>query len=237
MSPLAPQHVVFIPDGNRRWAKREGLSALEGHRQGMDRGRELLHRAIDLGIPYASFWGMSIDNFTKRSKIEVAGLVTIFQKLFEDFLDDEDLVKKEVRVRVLGRWAEKFPASAANVIKELEEKTKHHTAFNFTLLLAYNGTDEMLSAVSAIAKEAAATGKAQAVTAQMLKSHLFTKDLPPADLVIRSGGDPHLSNGFMMWDTADAELYFTNKYWPEFNGNEFDKALAWYASRERRMGK
>lgn len=122
MSPLAPQHVVFIPDGNRRWAKREGLSALEGHRQGMDRGRELLHRAIDLGIPYASFWGMSIDNFTKRSKIEVAGLVTIFQKLFEDFLDDEDLVKKEVRVRVLGRWAEKFPASAANVIKELEEK-------------------------------------------------------------------------------------------------------------------
>ena len=237
MGHILPQHVVFIPDGNRRWATREGLPALEGHRQGMNRGTELLHRAVELGIPYASFWGMSIDNFTKRSKIEVAGLITIFQKLFEDYLDDEDLIKKQVRVRVLGRWAEKFPESAVNVIKALEEKTKHHTAFNFTLLLAYNGTDEMLSAISAIAKEAVAAGEAQTVTPQILKSHLLTKDLPPVDLVIRSGGDPHLSNGFMMWDTSDAELYFTDKYWPELDAQEFDKVLAWYASRERGMGK
>ena len=237
MSPPIPQHVVFIPDGNRRWARREGLPVLEGHRQGMARGRELLRRAVEFGIPYASFWGMSIDNFTKRSQIEVAGLVAVFQKLFEDFLDDEDLVKKQVRVRVLGQWAEKFPPGATEVIRALEEKTKHHTAFNFTLLLAYNGTDEMLSAVSAIAKEAVAAGEAPPVTSQTLKSHLLTKDLPPVDLVIRSGGDPHLSNGFMMWDTANAELYFTDKYWPEFGHQQFEEALGWYASRERRMGK
>lgn len=231
-----PDHIAFIPDGNRRWAQEKGVSVMEGHQEGHKRAREILRQTIEAGIRYASFWGLSLDNVTKRSRLEVAGLMTIFHSLFEDFLTDQELHEKRVRIRVLGRFAETFPQKTIDLITKIQAETKEYDNHHLTLLLAYNGTDEMLSAMAAIAQEAAASGEAGMMTGERLKQHLFTKDLPPVDLVVRTGGEPHLSAGFMMWDTADAELYFTQRLWPEFDQGELDKALQFYSQRQRRFG-
>jgi undecaprenyl diphosphate synthase len=201
----------------------------------MQRGKELLRTAVERGIPYATFWGMSVDNLLKRSRAEVTALVTIFHHMFEDFWDDKDLHEKRIRIRVLGKWAEKFPAGAVKAIERVQEATKDYNDFHMTLLLAYNGTDEIIEAIQAITREA--EQREVIVDSQTIKNHLLTKELPPVDLVIRTGGEPHLSNGFMMWDTTDSELYFSQKFWPEFESKDFDEALAWYGSRERRLGK
>ena len=122
------------------------------------------------------------------------------------------------------------------------EATKTYSERHLTFLLAYNGTEEMTSAIQNIVTGAVTNGASplpgsQPITAAAIKQHLYTKDLPPVDLVIRTGGDPHLSTGFMMWDVADAQLYFTDKMLPEFSVEDFHQALKTYEQTERRLGK
>lgn len=235
MDKTVPVHVAIIPDGNRRWAKQHNLSVFEGHMRGMSSIQKLVYHAAKLGIPYLSFWGLSIDNLVKRNPKEVSGLLTIFHEQFVRLLNDSTIHKLEVKVRVLGKWRETFPKQVIRAIDAVQEATANYGKHNLTVFLAYNGTDEMRQAIQALADKA--TKRAIVVTPEMIKQYLLTADLPPVDLLIRTGGEPHLSAGFMMWDVADAELYFTPKFWPDFSEEEFDKALAEYASRERRRGK
>lgn len=243
MSRTIPRHVAIIPDGNRRWARSRGLKVFDGHSRGFEVAREVGRHAIKRDIKYLTLWGMSIENLTKRSKLEVAGLLRVFTTMFREILTDEEIYDKKVRVQVFGHWREKFPKKLRELIESVLEKTKHHDQYFLNLLLVYNGTDEMLQAVKEIVKEERASltsGESIAtpeVSPARIKQHLFTKDLPPVDLVIRTGGEPHLSAGFMMWDVADAELYFPEVYWPDFTPAEFDKALDFFAKRERRFGK
>lgn len=229
-----PNHIAIIPDGNRRWAAERGESAAYGHQKGAEAFQDITRYAADQGVKHFSSWGMSLNNLKKRSLPEVKALLKIFQEQFQYLIDSKEIHDRQVKVNVIGRWREKFPASLIKTIDESMAATKDYTQSYLNFFLAYNGTDEMIQAVQSIVNSKDDNKK---ITADTIKENLLTKDLPPVDLLVRTGGEPHLSTGFMMWDTADAELYFTPKYWPDFSRDEFDLALGDYASRRRKKGK
>jgi len=236
MSKLAniPKHIVIIPDGNRRWAKERGLAPWVGHEEGAKVFKKILRIAQKLGIKYITFWGSSIDNLTKRPLAEKKALIKIYYKYFREILGSREILENKVRVRVLGKWQEQFPTPLVKIIDNCLKLTKNFSRFNLTLLLAYNGDDEMLGAIQEILKNKIDPKK---VSQQVLKNHLMTKELPPVDLLIRTGGEPHLSAGLMMWDLRNAQLYFTKTKWPDFSAAELQKAIRDYGSSERRFGK
>lgn len=234
MTEKIPTHVAIIPDGNRRWARQQVKGAMFGHKAGTERFREISLYAADRGVKYLSAWGLSLENTRKRGPVELAGLMKIFREQFQQLQTSDDIHAREVRINVIGRWREKFPAIVKTEIEKAVEATEDYDKFFLNFFLAYNGTDEMIQAVQNLMS---APGAEMVITGEDIKRNLFTKDLPPVDLVIRTGGEPHLSAGFMMWDVADAELYFPDVYWPDFTPAEFDKALKFYGRRERRFGK
>ena len=227
-----PKHVAIIPDGNRRWAKNQSKASSFGHKKGIETFEAIVNRAFDLEIPNLTAWGCSTSNLQNRGSEEVIFLYQLFKKTFKKLLDNEKIFKNKIRVRVLGKWREKFPKPLIYVIEKLINKTSSYSKGNLTYLMAYDGRDEMIEAISKLKQNGH-----QLINADLVKKNLWTHDLPPVDLVIRTGGEPHWSAGFMMWDTAESQLYFTEKCWPEFGIEEFDRALASYSQRERRMGK
>ena len=229
---LLPRHVAVIPDGNRRWAKRRGLAGWRGHLEGAKRMEEIARAAVDLDIKYFTLWGGSYDNLTKRSKGEIIVLNRVYKELVQKLLKDKTVHENRVRVRFLGEWPKLLNKGVVEVIRRAERETARYTGYEHSYLIGYNGDREMLDAVNRLLK--AGRGR---VTAPLLKSCLWTADLPPVDLVIRTGGEPHLSNGFMMWDARDAQLYFTDKFWPDFTKEELIRALEDYSHRERRFGR
>jgi undecaprenyl diphosphate synthase len=228
-----PNHVAIIPDGNRRWAKKKGLASFMGHEKGSDTSEKLIEKALEMKIPYLTIWGSSLDNILKRSKSEVNYLLKIFEKEFIKLADSEKVHQNKVKVEVIGKWREHFPESTKQAIENAIKKTKHYDKYVVTFLMAYNGTDEMIDCIKKI-KE-----KRGEVNEKTIVANLWTKDLPPVDLLIRTGceNDPHLSAGFMMWHTAYSQLYFTNKYFPDFKEKQFEEAIKEYSERDRRKGK
>lgn len=230
-----PRHVAIIPDGNRRWARGRGAGPLEGHTAGAKAFRAVAEAALERGVECLSVWGLSLENYTKRSNAEVVGLLGIFQKQFKELTRSDFVHTQEVRINVLGRWRERFPLPVRRTIEVACEATHTYQRHNLNFFLAYSGTDEMLAAVTRLMDARGRTTGA-AVTAAELKRALLTADLPPVDLLIRTGGEPHLSAGFMMWDMADAHLFFTEKLWPDFTPADLAEALAEYQARVRRFG-
>jgi undecaprenyl diphosphate synthase len=149
-------------------------------------------------------------------------------------IDSEDIHKNEARINVIGKWQEQFPEGLKKVIKECVDKTKKYKNYYLNFLLAYNGDDEMVEAIRKIAKKCKSGAR---ITAQAIKENLMTKDLPPVDLLIRTGGEPHNSAGFMMWDVANAQLYFSEKMNPDFGPEDLREAVLDYGERGRRFGK
>lgn len=234
------KHVVVIPDGNRRWAKKRGFPVWVGHQAGAKTFEKVLDKALELKIPYLTFWGGSWDNLTRRSKIELNFLFKVYTKQFERIVSDKRIHQNKVKVNVLGRWQEVLPEATQKAIEKTKESTKDYNKYFLTFLLAYNGTDEMLACVQKIANLATrANPHGVKATEKLIKENLWTKDLPPVDLVIRTGceDDPHLSAGFMMWDTAYSQLYFTKTYLPAFTPEEFEEIIKDYGRRQRRFGK
>jgi undecaprenyl diphosphate synthase len=226
-----PVHIAIIPDGNRRWAKAQGKPSLFGHQRGFEVGEQILEEAFRLGIKHVTMWGGSIDNLTKRDPQEIAYLMVIYEKLLKDLTRSTRTAEYNTRIQVLGRWSEYCTKGVIKAAESAMAVTKDHAQTTLNLLLAYNGNDEMLTAINKLI----VTGKP--VTGEDLKQALYTHNLPPVDLVIRTGDDPHLSNGFMMWDTQNAELYFPLKLWPDFSVADLNAALDTYAKTGRRMGK
>ena len=230
-------HIAIIPDGNRRWAKRRGVPLYEGHRIGGQTTEKIFEKSLELKIPYLTFWAASYDNLLKRSQEEVKFLINLINEEFKGLLEDARVHKNEVKVRILGRFREVLPPKTLKIIEKLIEKTEKYNIFFLTFLLAYNGTDEMVEAIKKISQ--AFKGSTIKITDQVIKSFLWTRDLPPVDLVIRTGceEDPHNSAGFMMWHTAYSQYYFTKTLYPDFNPEEFERAINNFLERERRMGK
>ncbi len=231
-----PQHIAIIPDGNRRWAYQKGLEAWRGHQRGVRALENILEASHSLKIPYLTFWGGSLDNFEKRPKKELRFLFKLYQEQFRRIIDDKRIEQDKVRVNVLGRWEQTLPFSTRSVIKKAIEKTRSYHNYFLTFLLAYNGTDEMTVCFQKIAD--LSRQKRIKISENLIKKNLWTGSLPPVDLVIRTGvsRDPHLSAGFMMWQTAYAQLCFSKTLFPDFKTPEFNKIIRNYSSRERRLG-
>ena len=230
-----PKHIVLIPDGNRRWAKKKGLLAFLGHRQGAKITEKILKAALDLGIEHFTFWGSSVDNITKRSPAEVKVLFKIFEVYFKKLGKSKEVRENEVKVNVLGRWKEIFPDTVKESIEYAIDTTKDYRKHQLTFLMAYSGLDEMTCAIQKIAREN--RNEKLEINEKTIKQNLWTKNLPPVDLVIRTGGEPHWSSGCMMWDIANSQFYFTEILFPDFSVAEFKKAVENYGRTERRMGK
>lgn len=230
-----PQHIAFIMDGNRRWAMNHMMETWKGHESGAMAVKEIIKEAVRLKIPYFSFWGSSLDNIAKRSKEEVLYLFKIFKKNFIDLVDDKDIHQNKIKVSVFGRWRELFPADVKEAIEHAIEATKDYNEYFLNIFLAYSGIDEMEEAVRRIAEEAKNNPKIK-ITAEIIKKYLFTNQLPSVDYLIRTGGAPHLSGGFMMWETADSQLFFSDKLWPDFTAQDFRSAIEEYGRRQRKFG-
>lgn len=230
-----PHHVAIIPDGNRRWAKGRELDPWQGHEAGAKTIEVLIREARNLGIRELSLWGSSVENLTKRPISERTALLRIYGEHFERLLADEDVYREKVRVRIIGRWREQFPRALRNLLEEVEKKTKDHDAYFLNFFLAYSGVDDMMEAFRLVAEEARTI--ATDPTEETVKRHLMTRELPPVDLLIRTGGEPHLSAGFMMWDIADSQLFFSQKLFPDFGAEALKEAILDYAARARRFGK
>jgi undecaprenyl diphosphate synthase len=229
-----PVHVAIIPDGNRRWAKGKGLKPWEGHEEGAKNTEKLVYKALDLGVKCLTFWGSSLENLKKRPLSEKRALLSIYEKYFSRLIESESVHKNKVKVNFIGHWEEQFPASLKKVIYKVIDRTKNYRERALNFMLAYNGDDEMIEAVKNIVKKSIAW---KDITAEEIKRNLMTKDLPTVDLLIRTGGDPHLSVGFMMWDIANAQLFFSEKYYPDFSENALQEAIEEYQRREKRNGK
>ncbi len=228
-------HIALIPDGNRRWAKKRGLLPWQGHFEGAKNLEKILKKAWERKIPYFTFWGTSADNLTKRPKEEVGALFSIFRQYFQKLLFSKEIEKEKVKINIFGQWQKYFPKNLQNLLKKVIEKTKRNRDYVLTFLLAYNGTEEMLEAIKKIVK----TAKNKEINEKLILENLWTGSLPPVDLVIRTGceGDPHNSAGFMMWQTAYSQYYFTKTLFPDFTPEEFEKAINDFLKRERRLGK
>ncbi len=232
---LLPRHVAIIPDGNRRWAKEHGLAPWEGHAAGATITEELIKTAREMGIRELSFWGSSLENLAKRPFEEKAALLRIYTENFTRLLESKEIHEHEVRIRCIGRWEEQFPDSLKQLLVQGMEATRKYGRYGLNFFLAYSGDDDMLRAIRAIVSDGIPAG---AIDEALLKRHLATAELPPVDLLIRTGGDPHLSTGFMMWETKDAALAFPECYFPDFGPDAFREVVAAFASQgERRFGK
>lgn len=228
-----PRHIALIPDGNRRWARKRGLSTFFGHRSGAKNFVDIMNACMDMGVEYVTLWGCSVDNLTKRDPKEVKFLIRIFEDKFRQLLKDKRLEARDIRVDILGEWRDYFTKDGVKVMNQLIDKTKDHKKFHMTFLMAYSGVEDMVNAV----KRIAARGTKSEINSETIKRSLWTKDLPAVDLIIRTGGEPHWSSGFMMWDAANSQLYFTPTLWPAFSTKELQHAIGIYAGTERRMGK
>jgi undecaprenyl diphosphate synthase len=207
-----------------------------GHEKGVDALREVLETSYDLGVANLSFWGASLSNLTKRSRREVNLLDALFEDNFKRLIEDPIIHEQQVRVRVIGEWETVLSDGAKQAIKSAIHTTKDHHRFGLNFLIAYDGTVEMIAAIERIVQKARIC-RDMKVTSELIKENLYTRDIPPVDLLIRTGGEPHLSTGFMMWEITEAQLYFSAKYWPEFTGDDLRKAVSEFGERSRRFGK
>jgi len=228
-----PKHIAVIPDGNRRWAKKQGLPGHEGHVEGMKRFGDIAREALRLGVDYFTFWAASESNLKKRTPVEVKVLMTLFRDEIIRQLEKQEFDEYKARVRVYGKGLEILgDDKVTQAVRDLEEKSSKYTDRQITVLFGYNGTTEMLEAVQGVSK-AGESGDEKS-----LRRHLWTGDLPDVDLIIRTGtgNDPHNSAGFMMWLTSESQFYFTDTHWPDFTKDELTRTLEEYSSHERRLG-
>lgn len=226
-------HIALIPDGNRRWAKKRNLLPWQGHQEGARRLEKILKSVLDFDISHFTVWGCSLDNLTKRSKKEVKVLHKIFEDYFKKLLKERLVAEKKIRINFFGRWEKYFSKDLKETIRQLKEKTKTYSRYFLNFLMAYDGKDEMLECIKNIAKKAP-----KKIDSNIISENLWTGDLPPVDLVIRTGveNDPHNSSGFLMWQTTYSQFYFTKTLFPDFSEKEFRGAITNFLKRERRLG-
>lgn len=231
-----PKHVVLIPDGNRRWARKKGFQSWIGHRAGVKALEKILQRALDLKIPYFTFWGGSFDNLTKRPRVEIEFLTNLYTEQFKRISKDKRVHQHKVKIQVFGLWKEILPQKTQRAIKRAIELTENYSKYFLTFLLAYDGRHEIIDCIQKIAE--VAKKKAIEISPEIVKENLWTKDLPAVDLVIRTGckSDPHMSAGFMMWLTSYSQYYFSGTLFPDFTSREFEEIIKDYSRRERRLG-
>lgn len=227
-----PQHVAIIMDGNGRWAKARNMPREEGHRQGVENVKRIVECAQEIDLRYLTLYAFSVENWN-RPKLEVAALM----RLLESFLKSQtkDLIEKEIRFRVVGRIDE-MPKHVAKLLKQTIDQTAGFDRWNLTLALNYGSRTELMDAVASYVKACQQGNEDPGdLDWDKFSHYLYTASIPDPDLVIRTSGEHRVSN-FLLMQSAYAEYYFAEEYWPDFGKEAFMKAIDSYMTRERRFG-
>jgi undecaprenyl diphosphate synthase len=224
MSTHGARHVAIIMDGNGRWAKKRMLPRIAGHKAGVEAVRTIVRAAGDLGLEAMTLYAFSSENW-KRPEEEVNDLMGLMKRFILSDLDE--FAANDVRLKVIGNWRALAPDVVALIDNALE-RTSGNKRTTLAVALNYGAQDELVRAATAAAAEGP-------ITEETLAAHLDTADMPPLDLLIRTSGEVRLSN-FLLWQSAYAELYFTDILWPDFKPTDLKTALEHFARRDRRYG-
>jgi len=227
-----PRHIAIIMDGNGRWAKERGLSRTAGHREGAKRVKDIVKAAGELGINAVTFFAFSTENWNRPKKE-----IDMLMRYLESFLirEVEDMHKNNIRFNVIGEDSP-LPLGIQKKIKEAKRKTKENTGLTVTLALNYGARQEIVEGAKRFARDVSSGEEAiEDLNMEKFSRYLYTPDLPDPDLLIRTSGEMRISN-FLLWQLSYAELYFTKKFWPEFETGDLKAAIEEYQARERRFG-
>lgn len=230
---MLPKHLAIIMDGNGRWAKQQGKPRIFGHEKGAKTVREIIQEVSQIGIPYLTLYAFSTENW-KRPKLEVEALMHLLSR----YLKKEVAIMQEnnIRLNAIGDL-ESLPSKVRKELYKAMEQTQNNTSTTVSLALAYGGQQELLQMTQQLAQRVQqGLLTPQQITPELIQQTLYTQNIPPVDLLIRTSGECRISN-FLLWQIAYAELYFTDILWPDFSPEELHKALANYQNRERRFGK
>lgn len=228
-----PKHIAVIMDGNGRWAKERGKPRIFGHQSAIKSVREINEACAELGVSYLTLYAFSTENWNRPSD-EVKGLMTLLGQTMRN--EASTLIKNSIRLQVTGD-VEKMPVETVKLIIETIERTKGGSRMVLNLALSYSGRWEITEAARKIAQEAkAGTLDPETITEDSIAAHLATAGMPDPELLIRTSGELRISN-FLLWQLAYSELYFTNKYWPDFRKEDLYEAIVNFQHRERRFGK
>ena len=224
-----PNHLGLILDGNRRWARAQGLPTLEGHRRGYDNLRTIAEAAFNAGVKYVSAYIFSTENWN-RSQEEVGYLMKLVLNIASKELDD--LINKNIKIVFLGT-EDRLSKAVRNAVRDAEERSKNNDGGTLALCFNYGGRLEIVDAVKKMAAEGVDWSNIDEST---ITQHLYHADVPDVDFMIRTSGEQRLSN-FMLWRISYSELLFVDKHWPAFTVEDLQAALDEYDSRQRRFGK
>ena len=224
-----PRHVAITMDGNRRWARAHGVSDFEGHAAGVEAIRGLLQHAVRRGVPVLTLYAFSRENWA-RSDDEVSGLFDLLGRAIAN--ETDELRAQGVRVRMLGRL-EELPEDTRASISGALDRTADGTRLQLNIAWNYAGRTELVDAFRRLAAEGTPPDE---IDERAISEALYTAGLPDPDLLIRTGGEQRISN-FLIWQSAYAELVFTDCLWPDFGDDAFDAALLEFARRTRRFGR
>lgn len=231
-----PHHIGLIVDGNRRFARVKGLANTnEGHNAGSENLEDFLNWCWRLDIRIVTLYGFSTENY-QRSSEEVDYLMALILRKLKEFQVDPAIKQERVRIKVIGRRDE-LSDEMIEEIRKVEEMTRDHDRFILNIAISYGGRAEIIDAVKKIALEIRSGAlDVSDIDEELFSSFLYTEGLPDPDLIIRTSGEERLS-GFLLWQSAYSELYFTEVYWPAFRRIDFWRAIRIYQQRERRFGK
>ena len=222
-----PKHIAIIMDGNGRWAKAKGLPRAAGHIQGVETVRAITEECVRLGVKYVTLYTFSNENWNRPVE-EVRALMELLLKN----LEDEIFMKNNVRFRVIGD-TKRLPQDVQEKIDMMIEHTSRNDSMTLVLAISYSARWEITNAMQIIAAEGI---RPQDITEELVGRYMQTNFMPDPDLLIRTGGELRISN-YLLWQIAYSELYFCDTFWPDFNAEELQRAIADYQNRERRYGK
>lgn len=227
------QHIAFIMDGNRRWAKKHALPIALGHKKGAETLTNIAKAVKECGIKFMTVYAFSTENW-KRDKEEVDALMNLLRQYLESSF--KELQENNVAIKFIGE-RNMLDADIISKMTGIENSTQENTAMTLCVALSYGSRQEITAATRKIAQDAV-DGKINPadITMDMLTSSLYTADIPDPDLLIRTSGEMRLSN-YLLWQLAYTELYFSNTLWPDFSKKELEEIIANYKTRERRYGK
>lgn len=228
-----PNHIAVIMDGNGRWAKLRNRPRAFGHRQGTESTREVVRFCADNAIPYLTLYTFSAENW-KRPQKEVDFLMNLLGEMVDREIPE--MMERNVRMRVLGDLS-LLPATGRKKLEEAEKVTARNSGMLLTLAISYGGRQELVCAAKRLAlRVAAGELDPQKIDEKLFSEALYLPELPDVDLMIRTGGEYRTSN-YLPWQAVYAELFFSEKLWPDFDDEEMERALQFYATRERRFGR
>jgi len=228
MSDISSLHIGIILDGNRRWAKAHNLPSLEGHRAGAENFKNVVHAAFDRGIAYLSAFIFSTENWSRTDE-EVGYLMNLVTKAFEEYL--AEFHERGIKIVILGR-RQGIRKKVLDVILKTEEKTKNNKKGTLALCFNYGGHQEIVDAFNTIKSNEIMDHD---ITSEIVRKNLYHPEVPDVDFIIRTSGEMRTS-GFMLARSAYAELYFSDKMWPDFTKKDFNDAVDNFLNRDRRFG-